>query len=159
VKTLALALCLAGLATGVLAKDLTVKGGAEKTIGFTAADLAALPRVSVALEAHGERHVYEGPLLIDVLARAGAPTGKAIHGPEMATVVLGRARDGYQVAFGLAELDPGTRSNRIILADKADGAPLTGKDGTFKVVAEGDLRPARSARLVTELEILRPAKP
>ena len=94
-----------------------------------------------------------------MLARVGTPTGKAIHGPEMADVVLVKAGDGYQVAFGLAELDPGTRPNRIILADKADGAPLGGKDGAFKLVAEGDLRPARSARMVTEIEVLRLARP
>ncbi len=35
--------------------------------------------------------VYEGPLLIDVLAKVGTPTGKAIHGPEMADVVLVKA--------------------------------------------------------------------
>lgn len=90
-----------------------------------------------------------------MLAKVGTPTGKAIHGPEMADVVLVRAQDGYAVAFGLAELDPGTRSNRIILADKADGAPLGGKDGAFKLIAEGDLRPARSARMVSQIEVLR----
>lgn len=154
-KTLALALCFAGLATGTFAQTLTLKGPSGEAASLSAADIAALPRVSVAFDAHGEKHVYEGPLLIDVLAKAGTPTGKAIHGPEMADVVLVKASDGYQVAFGLAELDPGTRANRIILADKADGAPLGGKDGAFKLVAEGDLRPARSARMVSEIEVLR----
>jgi hypothetical protein len=159
VKTLVLALCFAGLATGAFAQTLGLKGPAGQTASLTAADVASLPRVSVAFDVHGVKHVYEGPLLIDVLARVGTPTGKAIHGPEMADVVLVKAQDGYQVAFGLAELDPGTRSNRIILADKADGAPLSGKDGAFKLVAEGDLRPARSARMVSEIEVLRLAKP
>lgn len=158
-KTVVLALCFAGLATGVFAQTLALKAPAGQTASLTAADLASLPRVSVAFEAHGVKHVYEGPLLIDVLARVGTPTGKAIHGPEMADVVLVKARDGYQVAFGLAELDPGTRPNRVILADKADGAPLSEKDGAFKLVAEGDLRPARSARMVSEIEVLRLAKP
>lgn len=158
-KAFVLALCFAGLATGALAQTLDLKGPAGQSASLTVADLASLPRVSVAFDAHGERHVYEGPLLIDVLAKIGTPTGKAIHGAEMADVVLVKAQDGYQVAFGLAELDPGTRANRIILADKADGAPLSGKDGAFKLVAEGDLRPARSARMVREIEVLRLAKP
>ena len=164
-KTLVLALCFAGLATGAFAQasssegPLSLKGPTGQTASLSAADVAGLPRVSIAFDAHGEKHVYEGPLLIDVLAKVGTPTGKAIHGPEMADVVLVKAQDGYQVAFGLAELDPGTRPNRIILADKADGAPLSGKDGTFKLVAEGDLRPARSARMVSEIEVLRLAKP
>ena len=163
-KTFVLALCLAelglaGLATGAFAQTLVLKGPAGQTANLSAADLAGLPRVSFAFDSHGEKHVYEGPLLIDVLAKVGTPTGKAIHGAEMADVVLVKAQDGYQVAFGLAELDPGTRPNRIILADKADGAPLSGKDGALKLVAEGDLRPARSARMVTEIEVLRLAKP
>jgi hypothetical protein len=143
VKTFVLALCLAGLATSAFAQTLVLKGPAGQTANLAVADLSALPRVSIAFDAHGEKHVYEGPLLIDVLAKVGTPTGKAIHGAEMADVVLVKAHDGYQVAFGLAELDPGTRPNRIILADKADGAPLSGKDGALKLVVEGDLRPAK----------------
>ena len=158
-KIVVLALCLAGLSTSALAQTLVLKGPTGQSTSVVAADLAGLPRVSVTFDAHGEKHVYEGPLLIDVLAKVGTPVGKAIHGPEMADVVLVKAQDGYQVAFGLAELDPGIRPNLIILADKADGAPLTAKDGAFKLVAEGDLRPARSARMVTEIEVLRLAKP
>lgn len=158
-KILVLAFCLAGLATAAAAQTLDLKGPAGQAARLTVADLAGLPRASITFDAHGETHVYEGPLLIDVLAKVGTPTGKAIHGPEMADVVLVRAQDGYQVAFGLAELDPGTRPNRVILADRADGAPLGGKDGAFKLVAEGDLRPARSARMVSEIEVLRLAKP
>jgi hypothetical protein len=158
VKAFVLALCLAGLSTGAIAQTLALKGPTGQTATVGAADLAGLPRVSFTFDSHGEKHVYEGPLLIDVLAKVGTPTGKAIHGPEMADAVLVTAQDGYQVVFGLAELDPGTRPNRIILADKADGAPLGGKDGTFKVVVEGDLRPARSARMVSGIEVLRLAK-
>ena len=158
-KAFVLALCLAGLSTSTFAQTLVLKGPAGHTTTVSAAEIAALPRVTIAFDAHGEHHVYEGPLLIDLLAKVGTPTGKAIHGAELADVVLVKASDDYQVAFGLAELDPGTRANRIILADRADGAALGGKDGAFKVVAEGDLRPARSARRVSEIEVLRLAKP
>ena len=158
-KAFALAAVLASLSTGAFAQSITLKGPTGQTATITAADLASLPRVSFSFDAHGEKHVYEGPLLIDVLAKVGAPIGKAIHGPEMADVVLVTAQDGYQVAFGLAEIDPATRADRIILADKADGAPLAAQDGAFKVVAEGDLRPARSARRVSHIEVLRLARP
>lgn len=158
-KILTLTVLLASLATQGLAQTLVLKGPAGQTATVGAADLASLPRVKVALAGHGETHLYEGPLLIDVLARVGAPTGKAIHGPTMADVVLVRAEDGYEVAFGLAELDPGTRPNRVILADRVDGAPLLARDGPFKIVVEGDLRPARSARMVREIEVLDLAGP
>lgn len=143
------------LATPVWGQSLTLVGLGGQTVTLGAAELAAMPRQSVTFAGHGERHVYEGPLLIDVLAKAGAPTGKALHGPEMADVVLVEAGDGYAVALGLAEADPGTRANRIILADRADGAPLAVREGPFKLVVEGDLRPARSARMVKRITVTR----
>lgn len=152
-RPLLLALAVAVGAPPAFGQTLSVKGPSGP-VALTAADVAALPRVSLSFDAHGQKHTYEGPLLIDVLAKAGAPTGKALHGAALANAVVVRASDGYAVVYGLAELDPATRPNRIILADKADGAPLGAKDGPFKVVAEGDLRPARGARLVTSIDIV-----
>jgi hypothetical protein len=145
--------CLALLAAPALAQTIALKGPDGRTATIAAADLAGLPRVGFAFEAHGQRRLYEGPLLIDVLARVGTPTGKAIHGPALADAVIVSAADGYQVVFGLGEADPGTRANRIILADRADGAPLDAKDGPYRLVVEGDLRPARGVRGVTSIEV------
>ena len=83
----------------------------------------------------------------------GAPTGRELRGPALASVVVASAADGYQVACGLAEADPGTRPNRIILADRADGEALDAEAGPFQIVVEGDLRPARSIRQVISLEV------
>lgn len=154
-RSLLLAVALGALAGPALARELTVSGPDGQIARLSAAELAALPRASVGLTAHGERHRYEGPLLIDVLARAGAPTGKALHGAAMADVVLVEANDGYAVAFGLAEADPGTRSNRMILADRRDGAALPANEGPLRLVVEGDLRPARSARMVSRVSVRR----
>lgn len=153
-KPVLLAALLLGLPAPATAQTLALKGPAGQAITLTAAEIGALPRVSIAFDAHGQKHTYEGPLLIDVLAKAGAPTGKALRGPALAQAVVVRASDGYAVVYGLAELDPGTRANRVILADKVDGAALGAKDGPFKVVAEGDLRPARGARLVTAIDVV-----
>jgi DMSO/TMAO reductase YedYZ molybdopterin-dependent catalytic subunit len=165
-RALVAAACLALLAQPALAQSLELKGLAGQTATLTAADLASLPRQTVTFNTHGEKHVYEGPLLIDVLAKVGAPSGQALRGAELADAVVVSAADGYRVALGLAEADPGTRPNRVILADRADGAPLAAKDGPLRLVIEGDLRPARSARQVTGIEVIRlgpaavkPAKP
>jgi hypothetical protein len=148
------ALLLASLTTSALAQTLVVTGAEGQNIALNAADFAALPRESVTLVAHGQTRVYEGPLLIDILAKVGAPTGKSLRGPALAQVVLVEAADGYAVAMGLAESDPGTRAHRVILADKADGAPLSAAEGPVRLVVEGDLRPARSARMVHKISIL-----
>ncbi|KAK0351070.1 hypothetical protein LTR94_026451, partial [Friedmanniomyces endolithicus] len=119
-----------------------------------AADITALPRQQVLLSVHGQEHSFEGPLLSGVLAFVVAPSGRDLRGPALSRAVLVQAADGYAVAFGLAELDPATRSNRIILADTMDGKPLPDEDGPFRLVAEGDLRAARSARQVTQIRLV-----
>jgi hypothetical protein len=153
---LAACLALAGPAAAQsVDQPVWVTGTDGATRMLEAPDIAALPRVLVSLTIHGEAHVFEGPLLIDVLKTTGVETGAALRGPALAQAVVVRAADGYAVVFGLAELDPGVRANRIILADRVDGAPLTVEDGPFRLVAEGDVRPARSVRQVTAMQIVR----
>jgi len=149
-----IAACLV-LAGPAAAQSISLTGadGAVRTLEAPA--IAALPRAPVPLTIHGEAHVFEGPLLIDVLKATGVEAGAALRGPALAQAVVVRAADGYAVVFGLAELDPGTRPNRIILADTVDGAPLAAGDGPFRLVAEGDVRPARSVRQVTSVEVVR----
>ncbi|MBI1198404.1 MAG: molybdopterin-binding oxidoreductase [Phenylobacterium sp.] len=158
-KSLALALALAACAPAAVAQTLALKGPTGQTLALSAAELAAMPHVGFTFDAHGRKHAYEGVPLIDLLARVGTPTGKALGGKALADAVRVTASDGYQVVFGLGEIDPGTRPNRIIVADRADGAPLGPKSGPFQLVVEGDLRPARSARMVTRIEVLALASP
>lgn len=134
---------------------LTLAGLDGQQSFLTLADLDALPRVQISAKEHGTQHVFDGALLGDVLARVGAPAGKAIHGKELADVVIVEARDGYIVALGLAETDSTIRSDRVILADRMDGAPLGADKGPFQLVIEGDLRPARSARMVSKIRLER----
>lgn len=155
-NTLATLVLIAGLAAApaALAQSVALVGPDGQTATLTAAYLAALPQVAVSVTQHGQVHAYEGALLGPIVARVGAASGKAIHGAELATVIRVSAADGYQVVLGLAETDPATRAGRVILADRADGAPL--KDGgPFRLVVEDDLRPARSATQVVKIEVLR----
>lgn len=122
---------------------------------LTPADLAGLPSQSVTVRWHDHTVTYTGPLLADVLARVGAPHGDALHRPDLADIVILTAQDGYRVALGLAETDASVRPNRMILALQADGHPLTGADGTVRLVIEGDLKPARSERQVARIEVRR----
>ncbi len=67
--------------------------GQKSTLSLS--ELDALPRVQVSAKEYGAQHVFEGALLSGVLAKVGAPAGKAIHGKELADVVVIEARDGY----------------------------------------------------------------
>ncbi len=126
-----------------------------QTAAVTLDELAALPRVTVSAEQHGAMHAFEGALLTDILAKVGAPQGKAIHGAEMTDVIIVEARDGYKIALDLAGTDATIRKDRVILADRMDGAPIGPETGPFRLVVEGDLRPARSARMVKQIRLER----
>lgn len=142
------------VAPAALAQSLSLVGPDGQTAQLDAAALAALPHVTVTVKQHGETHSFQGVPLGDLVARVGAATGKQVHGAELATVIRVTAADGYQVAISLAETDPATRADRVILADRSEAGPLTA-DGPFRLVVEGDLRPARAARNVVKLEVLR----
>ncbi len=137
---------------------LVLKGEAGQSVTLTTADLDALPQGSVTLSQNGYSVTLTGARLDAVLGKLDAPLGQALHGPALADVVLVKAADGYRVALSLAEIDPGVRPEAklgpVILADRQDGAPL-GQDGPFRLVVGGDLRPARSAREVVEIDLLR----
>ncbi len=139
---------------GLFARDALDVAGPSGAFVLSAADLAALPRHRVTLDIHGTQHVFEGAALIDVLARGGAPHGEAMRGPALADVVLVTARDGYQIALALSDADPGISPHQIIIADRMDGAPIA-EDGPLRLVVEGDLRAARSARQVARIEWMR----
>jgi hypothetical protein len=47
------------------------------------------------------------------------------------------------------------RNERVILADRMDGAPLDSDHGPFLLVVEGDLRPARAVRMVSSIRLER----
>jgi DMSO/TMAO reductase YedYZ molybdopterin-dependent catalytic subunit len=103
----------------------------------------------------GKKATYEGVPLTALLARVDAPTGEKLRGGELTDVVIVTAADGYQIALSLAETDPAMRKSAIILADKQDGKPIAAEDGPYRLIVEGDLRPARSARMVTKIEVRR----
>jgi hypothetical protein len=144
---------IALLATGpTQAQEVRLSGPTGETT-LTAASLAALPRQTLSLTAHGQTHVYEGPTLASVLVRLDAPLGPRLRGEALKTYVVVRAADGYVVVFSLAEIDPAMSPTAVILADDADGAPLSAEEGPLRLIVEGDARPARSVRQVTAIEL------
>lgn len=128
--------------------------GAPQPLTLAAADLAAMPRGTAMLTAHGAAHRCEGVWLRDVLARAGMPGGEALRGPALATTVVAEARDGYRVAFSLGEIDAALGNARLLLADRCDGKPLGAEDGPLRIVAEGEKRGARSVRGLLRLVVM-----
>ena len=135
--------------------SVRVTGLDHQTITLSGADLAQLSRHTVQLDVHGHTHVFSGPLLADILARVHAPNGETLRGADLTDVVLVAARDGYQVALTLGEIDSALGAKTVILADIMDGAAITAANGPFQLVVEGDHRPARAARMVTSITLVR----
>jgi DMSO/TMAO reductase YedYZ molybdopterin-dependent catalytic subunit len=145
-----------GLTLGAWQKEdsIQVAGDVKQPLTLSAADLAAMPRATVRTTSNGMETVYEGVWLHDVLKKAGVPQGSELRGKALSTCVLADAGDGYQVLFSLGELDPAFIDNEILLADTANGKPLFGAQGRFRLVVPKDKPGARSVRMLTKIEVV-----
>jgi DMSO/TMAO reductase YedYZ molybdopterin-dependent catalytic subunit len=136
--------------------SFTVSGDLSSPLTLKAEDLAMMPRETVTVpDQDGTNIVYEGVSLREVLKRAGAPLGNQLRGKALASYVLAKAQDGYQVVFTLAEVDAEFANERILIADKRDGKPLFGYQGPFRLVVANDHAGARSVRMLEALEFVR----
>lgn len=154
-----LALALALLAP-LYAQDadakLTIGGDVANPITLTKADLVKMPRTSVTVKGQdGAETTYEGVLLYDILKQAGAPLGKQLMGKALASYILAEARDGYEVVYTLAEMDPSFTDNKIIVADAVNGKPLFQYQGPFRLVVPNEKKGARSIRMLEKLTVVR----
>jgi DMSO/TMAO reductase YedYZ molybdopterin-dependent catalytic subunit len=146
-------LALGLAATPAFAQSLKLSGPHGQSQTLTAPEIAALPHIHLSVTVEGKTAAYDGVPLTLLLQRVGAPAGKALHGAALRDVVLVQGKDGYAAAFALAETDAGMRKDQILLADRVDGQPLPDATGPFRLVVEGDLRAARSVRMVTGVEV------
>jgi DMSO/TMAO reductase YedYZ molybdopterin-dependent catalytic subunit len=138
--------------------SIQVTGAVKQPLTLSADDLAKMPRATVRTMNNGMETVYEGVWLHEVLKQAGVPQGGELRGKALASYVLAEAQDGYQVVFSLAELDPAFIDNEILLADTANGKPLFGAQGRFRLVVPKDKPGARSVRMLTKLEVVQVRK-
>jgi DMSO/TMAO reductase YedYZ molybdopterin-dependent catalytic subunit len=140
------------------ATSLAITGDVPHPLTLDLAALRAMPRHSVTVREHDVTRTYDGVLVGDLLARAGAPLGDRFRGPAVSTYVLATASDGYEVVYSLAELDPTFTHSEAIVADTVDGAPLDATTGPLRIVVPGDVRPARSIRMLQRLDVVQVKK-
>ena len=88
----------AGAQTGPVV--VKVEGEVATPLGLTATELAQLPRQSVTAKAHdGKESRYEGVALIEILKKAGLPTGTDLRGKAVALYMVVEAADGYRAGL------------------------------------------------------------
>ena len=131
-----------------------VTGAVKQALTLSSEDLAKMPRASVRTTSNGMETVYDGVWLHDVFEKGLAFQGSELRGKALAGYVLAQAQDGYQVVFSLGELDPAFIDNEILLADTANGKPMFGAQGRFRLVVPKDKPGARSVRMLTKLEVV-----
>jgi hypothetical protein len=114
----------------------------DKAYAFDFGALARLPARAIkpTLEYDGKAHSLRGPLLLDVLAAAGAQPGAA------GKLVL-RAVDGYAVTITTAQ----ARAQGFIVATHLDGQPMAlGGLGPLWAVYDADRVPEMAAKPLAE---------
>lgn len=102
----------------------------DKAWAFDYASLLELAPQTIrpTLEYDAKPHVLRGPLLLDVVARAGARVDEK-------TILVLRAVDGYNVEVRLAQ----ARARRVIVATHVDGQPMAlGGLGPLWAVVDAD---------------------
>jgi DMSO/TMAO reductase YedYZ molybdopterin-dependent catalytic subunit len=133
---------------------IRVVGEVSEPLSLSAEAFAKVPHQSVRAKGHdGVESQYEGVPLLELLAKAGVPTGKDLKGPAMALYVVVEAADNYRAVFALAELDPAFTDRTILLADRRDGKPLSTREAPFQIVVPGEKKHARWVRQVIRLKV------
>jgi hypothetical protein len=134
---------------------LVIAGDVPMPVTLTAGDFAALPHEQAEVtEMDGTKSTYEGVALQEILKKAGLSFGKQMRGKGLAGYVLAEAKDGYQVVFGMGELDPGLGGAKILVADKRDGKALFEYQGPIRLVVPADKEGARSVRMLKKLQVV-----
>jgi len=131
---------------------LTTEAGAPLTLKL--ADLQALPQQTLTVHnAHSKAdETYTGPLLSDVLAKAGIVLSEKTEHPMLHQFVIATGTDKYWVLYSLAEVHPGLHNAKVIVAIARSGQPLT-TSGQFELIDDTDVKPARWVHNVTTIAV------
>lgn len=135
-------------------KSLTVSFQG-KTIVFSVADLLNLPQVTVHVHnVHRDRdETYTGPLVSDVLARAGFTASKETEPLILHSAVMATATDHYFVLYSAAEMEPSFSNGKVIVALMKEGLPDT-QGGNIQLVNTDGAKPARWVHGLTTLSVM-----
>ena len=133
---------------------LVVRAG-DRTVTLSLAELQAMPQTNISVfNAHSKQtETYSGPLVAEVLARAGLILGETTQHGVLDSYVIASGTDGYFVVFSGAELQPGLHKAQTVVAIAQAGQPLS-RTGAFQLVDPIDVKPARWVRNLNALTVM-----
>jgi len=135
--------------------SIQIDGAVSETLTLTADDLAGLDQqtqtVSFLSGSGYQTHIYEGPLLIDVLDLAAPAFDPDVKNDKLGHTIIVTASDGYVAAVAWGEIDPDFEGKPMLLATTEDGQPLT--DGP-RLTAPGDSHGGRYVSGVVSLTLV-----
>jgi hypothetical protein len=139
---------------GAPSTSLTINTGAGAPLILTLADLKALPQQTLTVHnAHQNAdETYSGPLLSDVLAKAGIVLTEKTEHPMLHQYLIATGTDKYWVLYSLAEVHPGLHKAKVIVAIARSGQPLT-TAGKFELINDLDVKPARWVHNVMSIDV------
>jgi len=138
------------------AGKLTVSGAVKTNLTLSMADLAAGKQQSqqVTFTEQGgrtETHTYRGPLLLDLLTRAG---GEGSAGRDLLVrYIVATGKGNQRAVLSWGEIDPIFAGTKVIVAHERDGARLPAEEGTFRLIIPSDKSGARSLSGLSHLEV------
>lgn len=157
-----LALSLASLAAQAPATKASVPPSKQVNITFegrittlSIEDLLKLPQVTLHVHnAHSnEDESYTGPLLSDVLARAGLSATRETEPLILHSSVVATGTDHYFVLYSVAEVEPDYSTGKVIVAIRKFDLPNT-DGGVIQIVNTLDTKPARWLHGLANLNVM-----
>ena len=134
------------------ALNVTFEG---RTITLTVEDLIKMPQVTVHVHnAHRNTdEEYTGPLISDVLAKAGLASTRETEPLILHSTIVATGTDHYFVLFSCAELEPSFTTGQSIVAIMKEGLPDT-EGGVIQLINANAAKPARWVHGLTNLNIM-----
>ena len=118
-------------------------------------DLLKLPQVTVHVHnAHRNTdESYTGPLLADVLARAGLSPAHENEAMILHSSIVATGTDHYFVLYSVAEVEPTFSTGQVIVAVMKSGLPDT-EGGIIQLINTADAKPARWLHSLADLNVM-----
>jgi len=132
---------------------IRISGVGLKSLTLSPADLDKMPRKTIKAVDHDTPVTFEGWLVGDLLKKAGFTFGQHFRGPRMADYLTVTSAEGYRVVFALPELDAEFSDRVVLLADKENGKPLSGRDGPYRIIVSDEKKHARWVRNVALINV------